>query len=71
MEVPPFRDALRDVEDDEPLDEPPRSNLASVVVPKVEHRRTIDAVCPLDSKDFALPKVSLLHFHASRLSRHV
>lgn len=71
MEVPPFHDALRDVEDDEPLDEPPRSNLASVVVPKVEHRRIIDAACPLDSEDFVLPKVFLQHFHVSHLSRHV
>lgn len=48
MEVPPFRDASRDVEDDGPLDEPPPSNLASVEVPTVVRPRTIDAACPLD-----------------------
>lgn len=63
----PFHDASRDVEDGAPLDEPQQKNLALVAVPKVVHRRTVDAVCQLDSEDFVLPKVSPRHFHAFRL----
>lgn len=48
MEVPPFRDASRDVEDDGALDGAPLPNLASVAVPTVVHPRIIDAVYPLD-----------------------
>lgn len=65
--VPPFRDALRDVEDDETVDETLRSNSASEVAPMEEHRRTIDEVCPLDSMDSERPTIFPQHFRASLL----
>lgn len=63
----PFRDASRDAGDDGPVGERSRSNSASVAVPTVVHRRTVDAVCPLGSVGFVRPKAFLLHCRVSHL----
>lgn len=67
----PFRDASRGAEDDERVGEHSRSNLASVAAREVAHPRIIDVVCPLDSADFAQPKVFRRHCRVFRLWRRV
>lgn len=70
-EARPFRDALRDAEDDEQIDEHSRSNLALAAVPVVAHPQTIDAVCPPDSTDSERLEVFPRHYHASHPWRRV
>lgn len=62
----PFRDASHDAEDDGRVDGHSRLNLASVAAPEVARPRITDAVCPLDSEDFARPKVFRRHCRVSR-----
>lgn len=62
----PFRDASRDAEDDESAGGHSRSNSASVAAPEVARPQTADVVCPLDSTDFAQPKVFRRHCRVSR-----
>lgn len=63
----PFHDASHDAEDDGLVGEHLRLNLASVAAPEVARPRITDAACPLDSGDFARPKVFQRHCRASLL----
>lgn len=67
----PFHDASRDAEDDGRVGGYSRSNLASVVAPKVAHLQITDVAYPLDSEDFAQPRVFQRHCRVSRLWHHV
>lgn len=60
--VPPCHDASRDAGDDERLDETPRSNSASEVVPMEARRRTVDEVYRLDLADFEQLTIVPPHF---------
>lgn len=67
----PFRDASRDAEDDEQIDEHLRSSSASAAAPVVVRPRTIDAVCPPGSADSERLEVFPRHYHAFHPWHHV
>ena len=60
----PFRDASRDVEDDEWVDEPLRLNWELGAVPMGVHLQIVDEACPLDSVDSARLAIAPLHCRA-------
>ena len=60
----PFRDASRDVEDDESVDELLRLNWELGAVPVGVHLQIVDEACPLDSVDSARLAIAPLHCRA-------
>lgn len=67
----PFRDASRDVEDDEWVDEQLRLNWELGAAPMGVHPQTVDEACPLDSVDSERPAIAPLHCRVVLLWRRV